>query len=439
MGIMSVTSDETVRHVEDQLAHAVATHRSRNPRSELALQQLAQWLPGGDTRGTTWFEPFPLVIESALGANMVDLDQHQLVDFLGNYTSLVHGHRPALVTHAIKAALERGTVFAAPLLEQGELASRLVGRLASVDLVRFANSGTEANLLAANIARAVTGRQRVAVARFSYHGGYEGLDWHNAPSSTGPVVFPANDVEGTIDALGDGHDLAAIFIELVQHAGGVMPTSPEYLSFLRDFTQECGALLVFDEVVTLRLAHGGRQEELGVSPDLTSMGKIIGGGLPIGAVGGSASVMESTSPQRGALLHNGTFNGNRLAMVAGAAALDLLDRNAIERINGLGVRLANGIRVAATGRGLGVSVTSCGSLLTLHALPDVQSAAQGQVAASQPLRRLLHLKLLEHGLFIAPRGEFVISTAMDDDTIDAALTSVQRTFDDISELKPSYD
>jgi glutamate-1-semialdehyde 2,1-aminomutase len=429
---MSVTSDKAVRHFGDQLARAVETHRRRNPRSEAALQQLAQWLPGGDTRGTTWFEPFPLVIERAQGAEMVDLDQHQLVDFLGNYTSLVHGHRPAPVTAAIQEALERGTVFAAPLLEQGELASRLVGRIASVDLVRFTNSGTEANLLAANIARSVTGRQRVAVGEFSYHGGYEGLDWHNAGRSTGPVVFPANDVEGTIEALGDGRDLAAIFIELVQHAGGVMPTSPEYVEFLRDFTRESGALLVFDEVVTLRLAHGGRQEALGVAPDLTSMGKIIGGGLPIGAVGGGASVMESTSPQRGALLHNGTFNGNRLAMVAGAAALDLLDRSAIERINGLGDRLAEGIREAATARDLDVTVTSCGSLLTVHASPDVRTAAQGQAAASQPLRRLLHLKLLERGIFIAPRGEFVVSTAMDDNVIESALASIDRTFDDVS-------
>jgi glutamate-1-semialdehyde 2,1-aminomutase len=435
---MSVTSDETVRHFEDQLARAVQAHRTRNPRSEAALQSLAQWLPGGDTRGTTWFEPFPLVIERALGADMVDLDGHELVDFLGNYTSLVHGHRPAAVTAAIQEALERGTVFAAPLLEQGELASRLVERVASVDLVRFTNSGTEANLLAANIARALTGRQRVAVAAFSYHGGYEGLDWHNAANANGPVVFPANDVEGTVEALGDGRDFAAVFVELVQHAGGVMPTSHEYLTFLRDFTRQSGALLVFDEVVTLRLAHGGRQEVLGVSPDLTSMGKIIGGGMPIGAVGGGADIMGSTSPQRGALLHNGTFNGNRLAMVAGAAALDLLDRSAIERINGLGDRLAEAIRAAATARGLGVSVTSCGSLLTVHALPDVQSAAQGQTAASQPLRRLLHLKLLQHGLFIAPRGEFVISTAMDEHTIDAALTSIEQTFDDVLDLEPTY-
>jgi glutamate-1-semialdehyde 2,1-aminomutase len=431
---MGVTHDEAVLRHEHQLDDVIAAYRHRNPNSEAALEQLSRWMPGGDTRATTWFEPFPLVIERAEGAHMVDLDQHDLVDFLSNYTSLVHGHRPPPVMAAIEEALGRGSVFAAPLLEQGELASRLVERVASVDLVRFTNSGTEANLLAANIARAVTGRTRVAVAQYSYHGGYELLDWHRPGADT--AVFAANDVEGTVAALGDGRDLAAVFIELVQHAGGVMETKPEYVRFLRDFTRESGALLVFDEVVTLRLAYGGRQSDVGATPDLTSMGKFIGGGLPIGAVGGACGVMESTSPQRaGAFVHNGTFNGNRLTMVAGAAALDLLDREAISRINALGTRLADGISAAAAARGLGISVTSCGSLLTMHALPDVRTSAQSQVAAAQPLRRLLHFKLLEHGLFTAPRGEFVVSTAMDDATIDHALESIARTFDDVAALE----
>jgi len=427
---MSVASEEVGTDRESQLARAEQAYRERNPRSQSALERLAQWLPGGDTRATTWFDPFPLVIEDAQGATLVDLDQHRYTDFLGNYTSLVHGHRPDAVTRAIHEALDRGTAFAAPLLDQGELAGRLVARIDSVELVRFANSGTEANLLAANIARTVTARQRIAVAAYSYHGSYELLDWRRPGPAT--AVFPANDVDGTIQALGDGRDLAAVFIELVQHAGGVVEISPDYLTFLRDFTRACGALLVFDEVVTLRLGYGGRQGAIDLSPDLTSLGKLIGGGLPIGAVGGAAHVMASTAPQRpGAYLHGGTFNGNRLSMVAGAAALDLLDRAAIERINRLGERLADGIRAAASQRGLAISVTSCGSLLTVHSLADVHTSAQSQAAAAQPLRRLLHLKLLEHGLFSAPRGEFVVSTAMDDTTIDDALVAIAQVFDEL--------
>ncbi|MGD0055219.1 MAG: aminotransferase class III-fold pyridoxal phosphate-dependent enzyme [Acidimicrobiales bacterium] len=187
-----------------------------------------------------------------------------------------------------------------------------------------------------------------------------------------------------------------------------------------------------------RISFGGRQEAVGVAPDLTSLGKLIGGGLPIGAVGGPARVMERTAPQRSdAILHGGTFNGNRLSMVAGAAALDLLDRAAIERINRLGGRLADGIVAAAASRGLGVSVTACGSLLTMHALADVSTAEESQAAAAQPLRRLLHLKLLEHGLFTAPRGEFVVSTAMDDTTIDDALASIARVFDEVASAAAS--
>ena len=418
------TANPSQRNRLSQLAGVEETHRLRNPRSERALRNLARWLPGGDTRTTTWYEPFPLVIEHATGALMFDLDGHQMIDFIGNYTALVHGHGPPAVTAAIQAALIRGTVFAAPLLE--------VGRIPSIELIRFTNSGTEANLIAVRIARAATGRQRVAVAAHSYHGSYEALDWR----STGPntVVFPANDIDGTVEALGDGRDLAAVIIEPVLGSGGVIPVMQEYLSFLRDFTHDSGSLFIFDEVMTMRLAYGGLQEALSVKPDLTTLGKVIGGGLPIGAVGGAANIMELTDPRRSsAISHSGTFNGNRLAMVAGAAALDLLDREAIGRINFLGEKLANGIIVAATSRGLGLSVTSYGSLLNLHSLPDVHTPAEAQIAAAQPMKRLLHLKLLERGIFMAPRGELCTSTAMDETTIDMAVEAIGLTFDELSD------
>lgn len=426
------TAIPSPRNRLSQLAGVEETHRLRNPRSERALRNLARWLPGGDTRTTTWFEPFPLVIEHATGALMFDLDGHQMIDFIGNYTALVHGHGPPAVTAAIQAALARGTVFAAPLLEQGELAARLVGRIPSIELIRFTNSGTEANLIAVKIARAATGRQRVAIAAHSYHGSYEALDWR----STGPdtVVFPANDVDGTVEALGDGRDLAAVIIEPVLGSGGVIPVTQKYLSFLRDFTHDSGSLFIFDEVMTMRLAYGGLQEALSVKPDLTTLGKVIGGGLPIGAVGGAANIMETTDPRRSnAINHSGTFNGNRLAMVAGAAALDMLDREAIARINLLGEKLANGIIAAATSRGLGLSVTSYGSLLNLHSLPKVRAPAEAQIAAAQPMKRLLHLKLLERGIFIAPRGEICTSTAMDETTIDVAVEAIGLAFDELSD------
>ncbi len=425
---MSTTARAT-DWAQDRLVAAEDAYRRRNPRSHAAMRELSRWLPGGDTRSTTWFEPFPLVIDRAAGVELHDLDGHLLLDFIGNYTALVHGHVPTPVTAATAATLEQGTVFAAPIREQGELAARLVSRIPSIELVRFTSSGTEANLLAARIARAVTGRRRLAVARHYYHGSWEELDWRRAPD-TGAAVFEANDLDATARLLGDGRDLAAIFVEPVLGSGGVIPLTTEYLRFLRDYADDCGALLVFDEVMTLRLGHGGRQEVVGVRPDLTTLGKLIGGGLPIGAVGGAAAIMESTDPRRAdALAHSGTFNGNRLAMVAGAAALDALDRAAIDRINLLGDRLADGIAGAVQARDLPLSITACGSLMNLHSLPEVLTADDAQAAAEQPLKRLLHLTLLEHGIFIAPRGELCTNTAMDETTIDTALAAIGRAFD----------
>lgn len=412
----------------EMLAQAEERHRRRNVRSLRALEQLAGLLPGGDTRSTTWFDPFPPVIESAVGAEMVDCDGHILLDFIGNYTSLVHGHAPATVTESIVRAVARGTVFAAPMLEQGELASRLCDRIGSVQRIRFTNSGTEANLLAGRIARAFTGRHRLAVARHSYHGSWPDLDWH-AAASTGTATFPIDDREVAAAALGDGEDLAAVFIEPVLGSGGVIEVEDEMLAWLRELTERCGALLVFDEVMTVRLGYGGRQGKVGVCPDLTTLGKPIGGGLPIGAVGGRDEVMAMTEPGRNeSVVHSGTFNGNRLAMVAGAAALDLLDQEAIAMLDRLAAKLVAAIENEACARELPISITSSGSMMNVHALPGVAGPDLAQRASAEPLARLMHLLLLEHGLFIASRGELCTSTAMDEGTIDRALSAFSAVF-----------
>lgn len=417
--------------VEAALAAAEAAYRERHGGSAAAMARLARGLPGGDTRTTTWFDPFPVVIARADGAEMHDVDGHVLLDFLCNYTALVHGHRPPAVLAAIRAGLERGLAFAAPMREHGELAARLVARIPSVELVRFTNSGTEANLLAARIARAITGRVHVAVARHSYHGSYEALDWSRA-GEHGTVVFDTGDIAATEAALGDGGDLAAVFVEPVLGSGGVISLEREYLEFLREYTADRSMLLVFDEVMTLRLDHGGRQRAVGVTPDLTTMAKLIGGGLPIGAVGGRADIMEATDPRRaGSLPHGGTFNGSLLAMVAGAATLDALDAPAIDRLNALGARVADGMRAAIAERDLPLSVTSCGSLLNVHGLPNVRTSEEAYAAAQLPLRRFLHLALLNEGIFIAPRGELCMSTAMDEAVVDKVGTAFGRVLDQL--------
>jgi glutamate-1-semialdehyde 2,1-aminomutase len=417
------------------LAAAEAEYAERHAGSRAAMERMAAWMPGGDTRSTTWFSPFPLVMDHADGVEMTDVDGNVLADFLGNYTALVHGHRPPFILKAIRAALERDVLFGAPMPEQGELARRIVERLGSAERVRFTNSGTEAGMVAARIARRFTGRERLALAEHSYHGSYEALVWE-AAERTGTATFPVNDVDGAERALDEAGPLAAVFLEPVLGSGGVISVEDDFLRFLREYATRTGALLVFDEVMTFRLGYGGRQEATGVTPDLTMLGKIIGGGMPVGAVAGRADVLAVTDPsRRGSMEHSGTFNGHRLTMVAGAASLDALDRDAVERLNGLGDRLRDGLRAVAAASPVPASVTSCGSLLNLHAAADVTTPPQAEAAAHSDLARYLHLALINRGVFIAHRGELCMSTVMTDETIDGAVAAVADALAEAARLE----
>ncbi len=417
------------------LQAAEAEYAERHAGSREAMRRMAAWMPGGDTRSTTWFAPFPLVMDRAEGVEMIDVDGNTLLDFLGNYTALVHGHRPPFILAAIEAALERDVLFGAPMPEQGELARRIVGRLASAERVRFTNSGTEAGMVAARIARRFTGRERLALAEHSYHGSYEPLVWE-AAERTGTTTFPVNDIDGATKALDAAGPLAAVYLEPVLGSGGVITVGDDFLAFLREYTTASGALLVFDEVMTFRLGYGGRQEATGVTPDLTMLGKIIGGGMPVGAVAGRADVLAVTDPSRpGSMEHSGTFNGHRLTMVAGAASLDALDRVAIERLNRLGDRLRDGLVAVAARSPVPVSVTSCGSLLNLHAAAGVTTPAAADAAAHSDLARYLHLALINRGVFMAHRGEMCISTVMTEETVDRAVAAVADVLAEAARLE----
>jgi len=366
---------------------------------------------------------------------MTDVDGNVVLDFLGNYTALVHGHRPPFILAAIEDALRRDFLFGTPMPEQGELARRIVERLDSAERVRFTNSGTEAGMLAARVARRFTGRTRLALAEHSYHGSYDQLVW-DAAERTGATTFPANDVGGAERALDAAGPLAAVFLEPVLGSGGIITVENDFLRFLREYTRRTGALLIFDEVMTFRLGHGGRQQATGVAPDLTMLGKIIGGGMPVGAVAGRADVLAVTDPSApGSMEHSGTFNGHRLTMVAGAAGLDALDRAAIERLNRLGDRLRDGLLKVADGAKVPVSVTSCGSLVNLHAAADVTTPAQAEGAAHSGLARYLHLALINRGVLMAHRGEMCISTAMTEDTVDRAVAAAADALAEAARLE----
>ena len=407
----------------------------RTERSREILERLERTIPGGNTRSLAYFPPYPLVISSGSGCRIRDADGNEFIDLLNNYTASVHGHALPAINEAMSEQAALGTVFPAPGELQAELAERIVGRVASVEKVRFANSGTEAVMMAVRGARAFTGREKIIKAE----GGYNGM-WEQVPDlpAAGPDPYRAampegvrelvrmvdyNDV-GQLEAAmeEEGEEVAAIILEPVTGTG-VFAGTPEYFAAARRLADEHGALLICDEVITLRLAFGGFQEVLGVRPDLTTMGKIIGGGLPVGAFGGRADVMEIFDPRSPRHLHHsGTFNGNLMTMAAGCVTLDLLTQGEIERINALGERLADGLRRSLAERpDLHGVVNNCGSLLHVNFGTEGEVRKYSDLNLDSPVAAAFHLAALDEGVYFAPRGFMNTSTAMDEQVVDDVL------------------
>lgn len=393
-------------------------------------------MPGGNTRAAAYYAPHPVVVSSGDGFNLTDVDDNRYIDLLNNYTSLVHGHRHPQIDAAVREQLDLGMVFPAPTDVQGRLAEVMCARFPSVFRVRFVNSGTEAVMMAVRAARAFTGRDRIVTVKGGYHGSWDQVaSQQEVDGSSGRPVrlvdrgipravrdlavgVEYNDVDGlerVMELVGD--EVAAILLEPVI-GERTIPADQEFLESARRLADASGSLLVFDEVVTARLGHAGVQGLRGVLPDLTAFGKIIGGGLPIGAFGGREDVMSIfDTRQADAVPHHGTFNGNGLSMAAGLVSLDLLTSEEIDRINGLGARLAHDLAAMFESGGHPFGVSQVGSLLLL------------QADAADDLGDL-HLSALVSGLFIAPRGLICISTPMDesviDEVVDRMTEAVQR-------------
>jgi glutamate-1-semialdehyde 2,1-aminomutase len=423
----------------------------RTPKSSERNREAGRTMPGGDTRSTAWFHPYPPFVAEGKGSYFTDIDGNRYIELLNNYTSLIHGHAHPAVVDAIQQQVARGSAFAAPHEASMRLSQILVERMPTVDLVRFANSGTEAVMMAIRVARAYTNRPLIAKAEGGYHGTWDDITVSVAPplDRAGPleqptpyldskglnpnvaettVVIPFNDIESAraiLEPLGD--QLACMIVEPVMGAGGMIPCEPEYLAGLRALTREIGALLVLDEVISLRLAPGGAQSLYGVEGDLTTMAKIIGGGLPVGAFGGRGEIMELCNPSKaGHVPHYGSFNGNPATMAGGVAAMELYTPDEYERINTLGDRLREGVNALGTDLGLAVQAIGMGSLLNIHLVdgPIRQKRDVGKVDPAHA--RLFHLACLNEGLFPAGRGLVSISTAMDEAKVDEALEGIRN-------------
>ncbi len=428
-------------------AQIIGRFLERTPQSQALTERARRVMPGGDTRAGVYYAPYPAYMVAGAGSQVVDADGNHYVDFLNNYTSLVHGHgHPALV-EAANRQMPAGYAYASPMTGQIELAEIICDRVPGIEQLRFTNSGTEATMLAVRAARAYTGRSGILKLHGSYHGSHD-----LAAATADPEAdrgIPAglrqdlyfasyNDLAGVASILADhAPAIAAILLEPVPNAGGIPLPKPGYLQGLRTLADRFGVLLIFDEVVTLRLDRGGYQRLAGVTPDLTALGKIIGGGFAVGAFGGRREIMANFDPaHKQHVSHSGTFNGHAVTMAAGKASLLALDDATIAHINGLGGRLAAGFTDAFAEAGIAGSTTCAGSLVQVHwrtgPIETMEDVAAGFAGAGD-LPYLVHLALMNRGLFAAARGEYNLSSVMGEADVSRAIALFSDT---LQALKP---
>lgn len=408
-----MTSDSVRLAIEESRARYVAA----NPRSMEADINAEQFLPGGNTRSVLHYDPFPLTMVRGEGAELIDLDGHRYADFLCEYSAGLFGHSDSIIRAAVHEAIDRGVVMGAPTHYERELAGLLCDRFESIDKLRFCNSGTESNLMAITTARVFTGRDKIMAFHGAYHGGVikfpNGDSRNNVPYDF--VLSHYNDVEETADLIRQlGSELAAVIVEPILGAGGNIPGTQEFLEMLRQETRDVGALLIFDEVKTARIGPAGIQGLMGIKPDLTTLGKFIGGGLPTGAFGGNADIMENYNPKKPeSWNHAGTFNNNVCSMAAGAAGIGQIytPQRAIEFLEwSEAFRLA--LNDLFTRKDVPMYCNGLGSIFAIHFSKKPVQRRRDITAGCLSLRPLLHMELLREGVLIAGRGDVFQSLPM---------------------------
>ena len=427
--------------------------------SQATYQRALASLPGGNSRTTIFMKPYPIYAARGEGCRVWDLDGAGYIDCINNFTSLIHGHAHPTLIEAATKQLQLGSAFGLPTESEIDLAELLVERLPAVDQVRFANSGTEAVMMALKAARAFTGRPKIAKCEGAYHGSYDyaevSLDpapeaWgRNAPVSVAyakgtpdnvladVVAIPFNDVDAAVALIREyGPELACVLVDPMPNRAGLAPADKAYLDALRAVTREVGALLIFDEVITFRLGFRGAQGLWDIEPDLTTLGKIIGGGFPVGAIAGRSEFMAVFDPRDGkpALPHGGTFSANPVTMRAGIAAMQLLDDAAFARLEAIGQTVRDGIDAAFRRHRLAGGTVGLGSLLKVHfadrPVRDYRSAYMTEVEAKR--LAVFNLGLLNRGVLAAGYGLMALSTPMIDADVDNIIAAASGALADVA-------
>jgi glutamate-1-semialdehyde 2,1-aminomutase len=422
-------------------------------KSAQLFERAARSLPGGNTRTTVFFQPYPFYFDHGVGCRIYDVDGSERLDFINNYTSLILGHAHPEVTSAVQDQLSRGASAAAPSELEVRLAEVIKSRLPSMELLRFTNSGTEATMQAIRAARAFTGREKIAKFEGSYHGTHDyaavdvsaagavgsGAETKNAgiPAAVAATIvsLPYNDREGVERIVSRHHDdLAAIIIEPVIGAGGILLPENGFLQFLRDITRRWGIVLIFDEVISFRIGYHGAQGHFRVTPDLTTLGKIIGGGFAIGAFGGRAEIMSLFDPRRpNHIGHGGTFNAHPVTMAAGLATLEELTPPAYDRLGQMGADLRSKLIGLFRDAGLSAQVNQIGSLFNIHFTDRPVTNYATVLSGDRRLLRDFYVAALNHGIALTGRGMGCLSTPMGAREVDAFVDAARQSLADLGQ------
>lgn len=425
-------------------------------KSAALYERALKTLPGGVSRNTVLRTPHPLYASHASGCRVLDIEGVERIDCSNNMASLLHGHAHPAITAAVTEQLSKGTAFTLATEVEIQYAEYICSRSDSFGKVRFVNSGTEAVMGALKASRAFTGRPKIAKVEGAYHGQYDFAEvsqtskpdqWgaverpnslpvaYGTPASTlnDVVVIPFNDIERALAILdGNAAELACVLIDLMPHRVGLHPANAEFILALRKWTHDNDVLLVLDEVVTFRSEFGGAQSWYDFKPDLTALGKAIGGGFPVGAIAGRAEVMDVMNPLADNVLfpHSGTFSANPITMIAGLTAMQLFDEAAVARLNKLANRARTGIEAAILKTGIKACVTGGGSLFRVHFKESVPQNYREAYATPEE-NRMLKLQLdhlFEAGYMMINTCSVALSTVMGEPEVDGLVAAMESGF-----------
>ena len=422
-------------------------------RSNKLQDEASRYMPGGSSRGTSYFDPYPIFIDHGQGHYVYDVDHNQYLDFMINATSLIMGHAHPSIVQALQRQVVKGTAFSGPTEAQIRLAKILCDRLPSVDTLRFTNSGTEGTMMALRLARAFTGRHKMAKFEGGYHGSHDVVEvsvgppldkagQESAPISVPTaggmsphaaeevVVLPYND-QGAVERLVQQHreELACVIFD---PKAGILPLREEFPRAVREITRQNDVLLVFDEIVGFRAGTGGLQEVYGIDPDLSTYGKTVGGGFPVGAFGGRADIMDLLDSSKGStgFFQSGTFSAHPVVMAAGLAMLQQLTPEAIEHLNGLADRLCAGLNELFAEKGIAAQAINDGSVFSIYFTDEdlINYRSLSRTDKEMPARVFLALLLqgyfLSHGL-----GMNSLSLPMDTGHVDGLVEAMGKALD----------